>query len=227
LSALAVHFKATYSQMKLYIWLIVGLVPLGRLVDFIVSRFTDSSQNTSLSDGNLLLLILLVTSIALPLSYYRRIVHLGASRAQYFKGLQSVFVVWAAAVALFNSIWFEFEEGVLRKYTNTVDLIEAFRWVDFGFAGSFLYQMAFYLMAMALLSMLISGYRHPVGWLLWALLLAAIPVGTTIPSLRDHVGSFFQALLFNGSLLTGVGFNLLLYLVFVAGGWFFTRRRTH
>jgi len=59
------------------------------------------------------------------------------------------------------------------------------------------------------------------------LLIAAIPIGTAIPSLRDHVGLFFKALLFSGSLLTGVVFNLLLYFVFVAGGWLFTRGRTH
>lgn len=227
MGAWAVHFKATYLQTRLYIWCVIIVILLGRLAEFIVSRFSDSSQNTSLSDGNMLILILLLIAIVLPLSYYKRIVHLGASREQYFMALQFVFAVWAAAVALFNCLWFELEVSVIRNYSNTVDLIEAFRWVDFGLTGSFLYQTAFYLMVMALLSMLISGYCHPVGWLLWVLLITAIPVGTALPSLRVHVGSFFEALLFNSSLLTGVGFNLMLYFVFAAGGWFFTRGRTH
>ncbi|GMX65687.1 hypothetical protein Elgi_49580 [Paenibacillus elgii] len=227
MGAWAVHLKATYLQMRIYIWCVIILILLGRLADFIVSLFTDSSKNTRLSDGNMLILILLLIAIVLPLSYYKRIVHLGASREQYFKGLQFVFAVWAAAIALFNSLWFVLEVNVIRNYTNTVDLIEAFHWVDFGLAGSFLYQTAFYLMVMALLSMLISGYYHPIGWLLWALLLAAIPIGTAIPSLRVHVVFFFKALLFNASLPAGVGFNLMLYFVFVAGGWLFTRGRTH
>ncbi|MOA34005.1 hypothetical protein D3C78_1553480 [compost metagenome] len=112
-------------------------------------------------------------------------------------------------------------------HRNTINLIEAFHWNEFGVAGSFLYQTIFYLMAMALLSMLISGYYHFVGWLLWVLFIVAIPTGTAIPSLRVHVVSFFDALLFNESLLTGVGFNLVLFFVFVAGGWFFTRGRSH
>ncbi|NEN83535.1 hypothetical protein [Paenibacillus elgii] len=227
MGAWAVHLKATYLQMRIYIWCVIILILLGRLADFIVSLCTDSSHNTRLSDGNMLILILLLIAIVLPLRYYKRIVHLGASREQYFKALHFVFAVWAAAIALFNSLWFEFEVGVLRNYMNTVDLIEAFHWVDFGLAGSFLHQIAFYLMVMALLSMLISGYYHPVGWLLWALLLAAIPIGTAIPSLRVYVVLFFKALLFNSSLPAGVGYNLILYLVFVAGGWLFTRGRTH
>lgn len=205
--------------------MVLIFILLGRLTEFIVGLFIDISQSAVLADGNLLLLILLLIAIVLPLSYYKRIVHLGASRKQYFWGLQFVYAVWAAAIALFNCLWPMVEVNVLHK--NTVNLIEAFRWNEFGVAGSFLYQTIFYLMVMALLSMLISGYYHFVGWLVWALLIVAIPTGTAIPSLRVHVISFFEALLFNGSLLAGVGFNLVLFFLFAAGGWFFTRRRTH
>ncbi|MBV6715584.1 hypothetical protein [Paenibacillus chitinolyticus] len=227
MGALAVHLKATYLQMRVCIWGVILLLLLGKLAEFIVGLFIDSSQSRGLSGGNILILILPLIAIVLPLIYYKRIVHLGASREHYFKGLLFVFAVYAAAIAFINSLWVVIEWNVLRNYTTPVNLISAFHWNDFGLAGSFLYQTAFYLMAMALLSMLISGYYHPAGWLLWALLITAIPVGTAIPSLRVHVVSFFKALLFNGSLLAGIGFNLILCLVFVAGGWLFTRGRTH
>lgn len=126
-----------------------------------------------------------------------------------------------------NSLWFAVQVHVFHNYDNATDLIAAFHWNDYGFAGSFLYQTAFYLMTMALLSMLVSGFFTPAGWLLTVLIAAAIPVGTAIPELRVHVASFFRTLLLNDSLLLGTGFNLLLYLVFVAGGWLFTRRRVH
>ncbi|MUG45308.1 hypothetical protein [Paenibacillus woosongensis] len=225
MSALAVHLKATYLQLRIYIWMVIIFILLGRLAEFIVGLFTDTSQSAVLAGGNLLLLILLLIAIMLPLSYYKRIVHLGASRKQYFVGLQVVYAVWAAAIALFNCLWPLVEVNVLHK--NTVNLVEAFRWNEFGLAGSFLYQTIFYLMVMALLSMLVSGYYRFAGWLVWALFIVAIPTGTAIPSLRVHVASFFEALLFNTSLLAGVGFNLMLFFLFVAGGWFFTMRRTH
>ncbi|KQO17940.1 hypothetical protein [Paenibacillus sp. Leaf72] len=227
MGALTVHLKATYLQMRIYIWFIIILTVLGRLAEFIVNLLVNNSGGTILSAGNMLILILLLLAIVLPLSYYKRIVQLGASRKQYFWGLQFVFAVWAAVLALLNSLWTHVEVNVLQDHESTVGLIEAFHWDDFGLAGSFLYQTVFYLMAMALLSMLISGYYRFTGWLLWALIAAAIPVGTSIPSLRVHVVSFFKALLFNGSLLAGVGFNLILFLTFVAGGWLFTRGRTH
>lgn len=224
---MAVHLKATYLQMKIYIWCVIIMILLGRLAELIVSLAIDNSGESRLSESNMLILILPLLAIVLPINYYKRIVSLGASREQYFKGLQSVFSIWAAAIALCNSFWAVLQVHLFRNYANAIDLIEAFHWNDFGFAGSFLYQTAFYLMVMALLSMLSSGYNHPIGWLLVALLLAAIPVGTAIPSLRVHVVSFFNALLFNDSLLFGIGFNLILYAGFVGGGYLFTKGRTH
>ncbi len=224
---LAVHFKATYQQSRIYVWGVILMILLGRLADLIVTLSLGNDYSTRLSDGNLLILILIFMSILLPLVYYKRIIHLGASREHYYMGLQFVYAAWAAVIALINSLWFVLEVKVLRQYTATIDLVEAFQWDQFGLVGSFLYQLAFYMMAMALISLLVSGYSSPVGWLLWALVIAAIPVGTAIPSLRAHVVDFFETLLFNDSLVIGVGFNLLLYAAFLAGGWLFTRRRTH
>ncbi|MHA7966012.1 hypothetical protein ACX93W_17965 [Paenibacillus sp. CAU 1782] len=227
MDALAVHLKATYRQLKMYIWFVLTIIVLGRGAELIVNSFSEINNISRLSEANMLVILLPMLAIALPLSYYKRIVHLGASREQYFKGLHAVFAVWAAAVALINSLWIMLQVHVFQNYENAVDLVAAFHWNDFGLAGSFLYQFIFYLMSMALLSMLVSGYSTPVGWVLSALIIMAIPLGTAISSLRVHVVSFFKTLLFNDSLLLGVWFNFLLYLVFVAGGWLFTRVRGH
>ncbi len=227
MKAWTVHLKPAFVQMRMYVWGVILLILLGRVADLIVTLSIKSGFTMRLSDGNMLLLILLLTAVILPLTYFNRIIYLGASRQQYFNGLHFVFGVWAAGIALFNSLWYQLEVHIFRDFTGIVDMIEAFHWTDFGVVGSFLYQAAFYVMVMALLSMLASGYSHPVGWLLWVLLITAIPVGTAIPSFRVHVAAFFKALLFNSSLLTGVLFNLALYVLFAAGGWWFTQRRTY
>ncbi|MEJ9217105.1 hypothetical protein P4H46_02620 [Paenibacillus glucanolyticus] len=56
--------------------------------------------------------------------------------------------------------------------------------------------------------------------------IAAIPIFTSIPSLRHTLADGLQALLFNDSLLQGFGLTLLISLVLLAGGWWFTARRT-
>ncbi len=227
MKAWTVQLKPAFVQMRMYVWGVILLILLGRVADLIVTLSIKSGYTMRLSDGNMLLLILLLTAVILPLTYFKRIIYLGASRQQYFIGLHFVFGVWAAGIALFTSLWYQLEVHIFRDFTGIVNMIEAFHWTDFGVLGSFLYQAAFYVMVMALLSMLASGYSHPVGWLLWVLLITAIPVGTAMPSLRVHVAAFFKALLFNSSLMTGVLFNLALYVLFAAGGWWFTQRRTY
>lgn len=227
MGALAVHLKATYMQLKIYIWFILGIIVLGTITELFIISLSDVPDITTLSKANMLLVLLLLAAIVLPLSYYKRAAHLGVSRNQYFIGLHAVYAVWAIAIALINSLWNLLQMHVFHNYDRTVELVEAFHWNDFGFTGAFLYQTIFYLLVIALLSMLVSGYSHPVGWLLSALIIIAIPIGTSIPALRVHVVSFFESLLFNDSLLLGLGYNLLLYLVFVAGGWLFTRVRAH
>ncbi|GEM_PF-1695093 len=224
---LAFHLKTTYMQLKMYIWFILSIIVLGTITELLIIWFSDIPDITNLSKANMLIILLPLIAIVLPLSYYKRISHLGVNRAQYFLGLHAVYATWAFAIALINSVWNFLQMNVFQNDDRTVELVKAFHWNDFGFAGSFLYQFVFYLMAMALLSMLVSGYANPVGWLLSALLIAAIPVGTAIPSFRVHVVSFFQHLLFNDLLLLGVWFNILLYFAFVAGGWLFTRVRTY
>ncbi|GBF75515.1 hypothetical protein PA598K_03931 [Paenibacillus sp. 598K] len=227
MGALTLHFKATYRQLKMYIWFVLVIIVFGRLTELIITSLTEENNVSRLSETNMLIILLPLIAIVLPLSYTKRMVHLGATRQQVFWGLHGVYAIWAVLVALINSLWVLIQMKVFHNYANVVDLVDAFHWNDFGFLGTLLYQTAFYLMAMALLSMLTSGYSSPVGWLLSALLLTAIPLGTAISSLRVYVSSFFQTLLFNDSLLLGVGYNLLLYLLFAAGGWLFTRVRAH
>ncbi|MBB6673690.1 hypothetical protein [Cohnella nanjingensis] len=105
--------------------------------------------------------------------------------------------------------------------------MEIFHWDRFGFAGMFLYQFGVYMLLFSLLTLLFSGLRHAVGWLLWVVLIAAIPLGTALPVFRPHVAEGFGKLLFNDSLLQGFGITLILSLVFLAGGWLFTRRRPY
>ncbi|CAM3305168.1 MULTISPECIES: hypothetical protein [Saccharibacillus] len=183
-------------------------------------------ENVNVSAGNLLLILLPMLAIILPLRTFRTMMNFGDSRKRYFAGLLLVYAVSALGLALCNSLWWPLEQNVIRDYSQTYNLIEVFGWDGFGAVGIFLYQAAFYFFVLTLFNLLFSGVKSPVSWVLWAVLIAAIPIGTSIASLRVHVADFFLALLFNDHLAAGVGLNLLLSVVFIAGAWLFTRHRT-
>lgn len=183
-------------------------------------------ENVNVSAANMLLTLLPLLGIILPLQTFRPMMNFGDSRRRYFAGLLGVYAVSALLLALVNSLWWPFEQNVIRTYSQTYNLIEVFGWEQFGVIGAFLYQSAFYFFVLTLFNLLFSGVKSPISWVIWAVLIAAIPIGTSIASLRVHVADFFLALLFNESLIAAVGINIGLSLVFAAGAWLFTRRRT-
>ncbi|WP_172250125.1 hypothetical protein [Saccharibacillus deserti] len=183
-------------------------------------------ENINISSANLLLILLPVLAIILPLRTFRTMLNFGDSRGRYFIGLLLIYAAAALVLALCNSLWWPFEQGVIREHSQTINLIEVFGWDRMGIIGAFLYQAAFYFFVLSLFNLLFSRMKSPVTWILWAVLIAAIPIGTSIASLRVHVADFFLALLFNDSLLAGMGLNLALSAVFIAGAWLFTRHRT-
>lgn len=183
-------------------------------------------ENVNVSSANMLLVLLPLLAIILPLKTFRPMMNFGDSRRRYFAGLLGVYAVSAVLLALVNSLWWPFEQNVIRTHSQTYNLIEVFGWEQFGFIGAFVYQTVFYFFVLALFNLLFSGLKSPISWVIWTVLIAAIPIGTSIASLRVHVADFFLALLFNDSLVSAIGLNLGLSLVFVAGAWLFTRRRT-
>ena len=183
-------------------------------------------ENVNVSSANMLLVLLPLLAIILPLKTFRPMMNFGDSRRRYFAGLLGVYAVSAVLLALVNSLWWPFEQNVIRTHSQTYNLIEVFGWEQFGFIGAFLYQTVFYCFVLTLFNLLFSGLKSPISWVIWTVLIAAIPIGTSIASLRVHVADFFLALLFNDSLVSAIGLNLGLSLVWVAGAWLFTRRRT-
>lgn len=183
-------------------------------------------ENVNVSSANMLLVLLPLLAIILPLKTFRPMMNFGDSRRRYFAGLLGVYVVSAVLLALVNSLWWPFEQNVIRTYSQTYNLIEVFGWEQFGFIGAFLYQSVFYFFVLVLFNLLFSGLKSPISWVIWTVLIAAIPIGTSIASLRVHVADFFMALLFNDSLVAAISLNLGLSLVCVAGAWLFMRRRT-
>ncbi|MEJ8304415.1 hypothetical protein [Saccharibacillus sacchari] len=183
-------------------------------------------ENVNVSSANMLLTLLPLLAIILPLQTFRPMMNFGDSRRRYFTGLLGVYAVSALLLALVNSLWWPFEQNFVRIYSQTYNLIEVFGWEQFGTVGAFIYQSVFYFFVLTLFNLLFSGLKSPISWIIWTVLIAAIPIGTSIASLRVHVADFFLALLFNDSLINAVGINLGLSLIFIAGAWLFTRRRT-
>ncbi|SDL85373.1 hypothetical protein [Paenibacillus jilunlii] len=226
MNKLTVMLKASFLQLKLYLYVILGVVAVSVLANIIVSLSVGIRENSQVSAANLFTVFLVFVGSILPVQLFRRVVNLGATRKDYYYGILVVYVLCAAFFAVLNTVWFELEVSIIRSHESTYNILEIFGWSQFGIAGMLIYQFGAYLMLLSLLSLLFSGMRHIVGWIIWVIILAAIPVFTSIAPLRHKLANGLMVLLFNDSLLAGFGLTFLISCVLLAGGWCFTAKRS-
>jgi hypothetical protein len=213
--------KASFLLLRLYILCVFGLAAINVIITTIVSLATGISDPL-VSVANMLTASLIPIAIVLPIGYFKRIMNLGATRKEYYNGILMIYTIWSALFAVFNILWLKLENSFTRE---TYNILEVFHWDQFGLAGMFLYQFGTYMLIISLLNLLFSGLRHIIGWIIWIVLIVAIPIGIALPSLRPKVGDGFMTLLSNDSLWQGFGISFLLSCLFLAGGWWFTSRR--
>lgn len=221
-----VLLMASIRHMRIDILAVLAMVVINFAVSIIINVSVPDNNNNQVSVGNLLSILLIVMAISLPLTFFRRIMNLGATRKQYYTGLIVTYSFWAALFSLLNIVWLKLEVGFLREYIETFNIIEIFHWDQFNVAGMFLYQFGAYMLLISILNLLCSCWRHVLGWIFWVLLIAAIPIGTSIASFRTKLADGFLTLLFNDSLLQGFGLTFSISLLLLAAGWWFTSRRT-
>lgn len=212
--------KASFLQLRIYLLFLIVIIAAS-LVSQIIEQ-----EDTFVSIGNMLTPFLIIMAIVLPISFFKRIINLGATRKEYYINLLAIYAVWIAGYALFNILWFKLENTFLMDDLTTFNILEIFHWDQFGMAGMFIYQFGAYMLVISLLNLLFSGLGHFMNWAIWAILIAAIPIGVSIPTYRAQVADAFQVLLFNDSLLYGFGLTFILSCTFLIGGWFFIRKRT-
>lgn len=220
-----VLMRASFLQLKIYLWIILGATLVSLITTTIITLSMGNSENTSVSVGNVLTILIIFVGSVLPVSLFKRMINLGATRSQYYFGLLLVYVIWSAVFAIFNIAWLQVDIHVVRSYENTFNILEIFHWDQFGIGGMFIYQFGAYMLLISLLNLLFSGLRHFAGWIIWALVVAAIPVFTSIPSLRHQLADGLLTLLFNDSLAQGFGITIVIAVILLAGGWWFTSRR--
>ncbi|WP_127529782.1 hypothetical protein [Paenibacillus kobensis] len=225
MNKIAVLTKASFLQLKLYLLIILGIFAVSLITDLILSLSMGAGENSSVSAGNLFTLFLIFVGSVLPVSFFRRIINLGATRKDYYVGILIIYALWSLIFAVFNIAWYQLEINWIRDYEHTFNILEIFQWDQFGVAGMLVYQFGAYLFLLSLLNLLFSGLRHAAGWVIWAVFIAAIPILTSIAPLRSKLVDGLKTLISNDSLLQGFGLTLALACLLLAGGWWFTARR--
>ena len=191
----------------------------------IVVLCATSSGEAVLSNGNYTWLLAVLTPFFFVFYDFTKLMHLGASKRDYFFGCLISYGFLALCISLVNTVVHVLIDPVYPAQT-VINLMDVCRWTENGVLVAGLQQMFFLLLVMIFLHVLLSMQTRWYGWLTDAVLVAVICVFTPIAPLRAVLGGFFQIIMFNGSAVLHIGVCLLLSAAFSLAGLAVLKRKT-
>ena len=195
------------------------------IVTALVVVCATSSGETVLSNGNYTWLLAVFAPFFFVFYDFSKLMHLGASKRDYFAGCLISYVLLAFCISLLNTLIHLIIDPAYSAQT-VINMMDVCRWTENGIVVAGLQQMLFLLLVMVFLHVLLSMQAHWYGWLTDAILVAIISVFTPIAPLRAVLGQFFGLVMFNSNALLHIGICLLLSAALSLAGLVVLKRKT-
>lgn len=213
--------KATFAIVKR----LLASNKISFIIMALVVLCATSSGDVVLSNGNYTWLLAVMTPFFFVFYDYTKLMHLGASKRDYFFGCLISYSVLALGISLINTLIHLLIDPVYPAQA-VINMMDVCKWTENGIIIAGVQQMFFLLLVMIFLHVLLSMQPHWYGWLTDAILVAIISIFTPIAALRGILSGFFQIIMLNGNALLHIGICLLLSAALSFAGLLVLKRKT-
>ena len=184
-----------------------------------------SSGETVLSNGNYTWLLAVMAPFFFVFYDFSKLMHLGASKKDYFIGCLISYGFLAFCISLVNTV-IHLAIDPIYPAQAVINMMDVCRWTENGIFVAAIQQMLFLLLVMIFLHVLLSMQAHWYGWLTDAVLVAIICIFTPIAPLRSALSGFFRLIMLNGNAILHIGTCLLLSAALSLAGLVVLKRKT-
>ena len=213
--------KATFAIVKR----LLASNKISFIIMALVVLCATSSGDVVLSNGNYTWLLAVMTPFFFVFYDYTKLMHLGASKRDYFFGCLISYGVLALGISLINTLIHLLIDPVYPAQA-AINMMDVCKWTENGIIIAGVQQMFFLLLVMIFLHVLLSMQPHWYGWLTDAILVAIICIFTPIAALRGILSGFFQIIMFNSNAILHIGICLLLSAALSFAGLCVLKRKT-
>ena len=184
-----------------------------------------SSGDVVLSNGNYTWLLAVLTPFFFVFYDFTKLVHLGASKKDYFFSCLISYGFLAFCISLVNTVIHLLIDPVYSAQT-VINMMDVCKWTKNGIIIARLQQIFFLLLVIVFLHVLLSIQTHWYGWLTDAVLVAIICIFIPIAPLRAILAEFFQIIMLNSNAVLHIYICLLLSVAFSLVGLVVLKRKT-
>ena len=211
------------------IFAIVKRLIASNTISFIITALVvlcaTSSGDVVLSNGNYTWLLAVLTPFFFVFYDFKKLMHLGTSKKDYFIGCLICYGFLAFCISLVNTVIHLLIDPLYSAQT-VINMMDVCKWTKNGIVVAGLQQMFFLLLGMIFLHVLLSMQSHWYGWLTDAVFVAIICVFTPFAPLRAILAGFFQIIMLNGNAVLHICICLLLSASLSLGGLMVLKRKT-
>ena len=184
-----------------------------------------SSGGTVVGSGDYTWLLAVMAPFFFVFYDFSKLMHLGASKKDYFIGCLISYGLLAFCISLVNTVIHLVMDPIYPAQT-VINMMDVCRWTENGIFVAAIQQMLFLLLVMIFLHVLLSMQAHWYGWLTDAVLVAIICIFTPIAPLRSALSGFFRLIMLNGNAILHIGTCLLLSAALSLAGLVVLKRKT-
>jgi len=194
--------KINFRQIKTA-YFITGMVLLTMAANYLLGVFLPHTEdNTTVSMGNMLILLVILAAVFIPAANLRKMMNLGAGRNDFYWGCIPVYVLLSAAVTLAILLFHGTVDRLMRSHVHGIlDVIEVFGFVSRGPVVAFVQLFSLLLLVASFTHTLTVMQNAWYGWAADTLLIAVISVFTPIAPLRALEARFFNLIIFGNPAL--------------------------
>lgn len=183
-----------------------------------------SSGDVVLSNGNYTWLLAVLTPFFFVFYDFTKLMHLGASKKDYYIGCLLSYVFLAAFISLVNT-FVHLVVDPLYPARTVINLMDVCGWTENGGLVAGLQQLCFLLLVMVFLHVLLSMQTRWYGWVADVLLVGVICIFTPIAPLRSILSGFFGLVMINSNAVLHIALCLLLSAALAWGGLVVLRKK--
>lgn len=186
---------------------------------------TSADSNIAISNGNYTWILAIMTPFFFVFYDYTKLVHLGASKKDYYIGSIISYSFIALLISLLNTA-IHLIIDPLNNSQIVINMMELCGWSQNGVFIAMLQQTLFLLLSMIFLHVLLSMQSKWYGWVTDGFLIGIICIFTPIASLRHILVGFFKIIMFNSNALIHIAICLVLSAILALIGLAVLKRKT-
>lgn len=195
------------------------------IITAVVTLCAVSSGGIVLSNGNYTWLLAVLSPFFFVFYDFKKLIHLGASKKDYFCGCLISYEILAAGISLVNTIIYLLVDPAYSAHA-VINMMDVCGWTENGIIAAGLQQTAFLMLVMLSLHVLLSMQAYWYGWLTDAVLAVIICVFTPIALLRNILTGFFQLVMFNRNAVPHICICMFFSAVSALAGLLVLKRKT-